>query len=91
MARAHPPAPLFARKRSKQETFKQNMDDGDGSRPPIRKTNMGEMAIFNTVLYIHRILLAGFRALGHEYPDELSKPIMAFVESLASHETIGPR
>lgn len=47
---------------------------------------MGEMAIFNTVLYIntvlsiHRILLAGFRALGHEYPDELSKPIMAFVE-----------
>jgi hypothetical protein len=73
------------------------MDDGDGSRPPIRKTNMGEMAIFNTVLYIntvlsiHRILLAGFRALGHEYPDELSKPIMAFVESLARHETIGPR
>jgi hypothetical protein len=54
-----------------------------GSRPPIRNTNLGEMAIFNTVLYIHRILLAGFRALGHEYPDELSKPIIAFVESLA--------
>lgn len=58
-----------------------------GSRPPIRKTNLGEMAVFNTILYIHRILLAGFRALGHTYPDELSKPIMAFVESLVRKES----
>ncbi len=58
-----------------------------GSKPPIRRTDLGEMAIFNTALYIHRILLAGFRALGHGYPDELSKPIMAFVESLAKKES----
>jgi hypothetical protein len=63
----------------------------EGSRPPIRKTGVGEMAIFNTAIYIHRILLAGFRALGHEYPDELSKPIMAFVELLAKRESTGKR
>ncbi len=58
-----------------------------GGRPPIRKTNLGDMALFNTILYIHRILLVGFRALGHTYPDELSKPIMAFVESLVRKES----
>lgn len=57
-----------------------------GGRPPVRKTDLGDMALFNTILYIHRILLAGFRTLGHTYPDELSKPIMAFVESFVQKE-----
>lgn len=52
-----------------------------GCRPTVKQANLGEMALFNTILYLHRILLASFRAVGQEYPKELSKPITMFVES----------
>ena len=58
-----------------------------GTRPPLRRTDFGDMALFNTTLYIHRILLAGFRALGHPYPDELSRPIMAFVGAFVQEKS----
>jgi hypothetical protein len=53
-----------------------------GSRPPVKKTDLGDMALFNTIVYMHRILLAGFRGIGHTYPDELSKPVVALMELL---------
>ncbi|HKV80228.1 MAG TPA: DUF5677 domain-containing protein [Candidatus Sulfotelmatobacter sp.] len=55
-----------------------------GSRPPVKKTDLGDMALFNTIVYMHRILLAGFRAIGHSYPDKLSKPITALMESFVN-------
>ena len=54
----------------------------EGSRVPYRKTDLGDMALFNTALYMHPILLSGLRAIGHEYPQELSKPIEALIKSL---------
>ncbi len=57
-----------------------------GSRAPLRKTDLGDMALFNTILYMHRILLAGFRGIGQAYPDELSRPVMALVESFVKKE-----
>jgi hypothetical protein len=57
-----------------------------GSRPPINKTDPGDMALFNTIFYVHRILLAAFRSIGHTYPDELSKPLVALIESLVEKE-----
>jgi hypothetical protein len=44
------------------------------------------MALFNTIFYVHRILLAAFRSIGHTYPDELSKPLVALIESLVEKE-----
>ena len=52
-----------------------------GSRPPYRKVDLGEMTLFNVTVYMHRILLAGLRGIGHSYPDQLSKPIVALMES----------
>jgi len=48
---------------------------------PIRRTNLGEMALFNTVITMHKILIAAFRSLGHVYPQHLSGPIEACVKS----------
>jgi hypothetical protein len=61
-----------------------------GGRPQVRRTDIGGMALFNTILYTHRILLAGLRALGHTYPEELSKPITAFVESFIEEKKPTP-
>jgi hypothetical protein len=47
----------------------------------VRKTDLGEMALFNTAITMHKILLAALRSLGQAYPDELSKPIEACVKS----------
>lgn len=52
-----------------------------GGRPSRRKPDLGDTALFNTVSYLHRILLAGFRGLGQPYPDELSKPALALLKS----------
>jgi hypothetical protein len=57
-----------------------------GSRPSRRKTDLGDMALFNTVAYMNRILLAGFRGLGQPYPDELSKPTLALLKSYAKEK-----
>jgi hypothetical protein len=48
---------------------------------PVRKTDLGELALFNTALTMHKILVAAFRSLGHDYPEKLSKAIEACVES----------
>ena len=48
---------------------------------PVRRTNLGEMALFNTAITMHKILIAAFRSLGHSYPDHLSRPIEACVKS----------
>jgi len=53
-----------------------------GSRTSRRKTDFGDLALFNTVTNMHKILLAGFRGLGHSYPEELSKPVEALMQSL---------
>jgi hypothetical protein len=58
---------------------------------PLRRTDLGEMALFNTAITMHKILLAAFRSLGHAYPEELSKPIEACVKSFVRRETNQPR
>lgn len=55
-----------------------------GSRPSRRETDYGDLALFNTITNMHKVLLSGFRGLGHEYPDELSKPIETLMRSLAN-------
>ena len=57
-----------------------------GSRPSTRKTDLGDMALFNTIFYMHRILVAAFRSIGHTYPDELSKPVGALIKSFVKKE-----
>jgi hypothetical protein len=58
-----------------------------GNRQTVKKADLGDMALFNTVVYMHRILVAGFRAIGHTYPDQLSKPVVALMESFVKKET----
>lgn len=54
-----------------------------GCRPSVRKNNnLGSMAIFNTILYMHKILASGFNGLGHKCPDKLSNPVDALLKSL---------
>jgi hypothetical protein len=48
---------------------------------PVRRTDLGEMALFNTAITMHKILLVAFRSLGQVYEEELSKPIEACVKS----------
>jgi hypothetical protein len=48
---------------------------------PLRRTDLGDMALFNTAITMHKILIAAFRSLGQTYPDELSKLIEACVRS----------
>jgi hypothetical protein len=48
---------------------------------PIRRTDLGDMALFNTAMMLHKILAAAFRSLGHTYPKELSDPIGDCVKS----------
>jgi hypothetical protein len=49
---------------------------------PIRNADIGVTALFNTVVTMHKILIAAFRSLGHEFPEQLSKPLEACVKSL---------
>jgi hypothetical protein len=49
---------------------------------PVRNADIGTIALFNTVVTMHKILLAAFRSIGHEFPEELSKPLEACVKSL---------
>ena len=57
-----------------------------GSRPTRGGTYPGEMALFNTIMYMHKILLVGLRGIGHPFPDELSKPIEALMKSFLGKE-----
>jgi len=54
-----------------------------GSRRSRRTADYGDLALFSTITNMHKVLLSGFRGLGHEYPDELSKPVEALIKSLA--------
>lgn len=49
---------------------------------PIRNADIGVTALFNVVAMMHKILIAAFRSIGHEFPEELSKPLEACVKSL---------
>ncbi len=49
---------------------------------PVRNADIGTTALFNTVVTMHKILIAAFRGIGHEFPQELSKPLEACVKSL---------
>jgi len=49
---------------------------------PVRNANIGTTALFNTVMTMHKILIAAFRSIGHEFPEELSKPLEACLKSL---------
>ena len=48
---------------------------------PVRRTDLGDMALFNTAMTLHKILVSAFRSLGLSYPEELSEPIEACVKS----------
>jgi hypothetical protein len=49
---------------------------------PVRNADIGTTALFNTMVTMHKILIAAFRSIGHEFPEELSKPLEACVRSL---------
>jgi hypothetical protein len=49
--------------------------------PQVRRTNLAEMALFNTAITMHKILVAAFRSLGQQYPEKLSKLVEACVRS----------
>ena len=49
---------------------------------PVRNADIGTTALFNTVVTMHKILIAEFRSIGHEFPEELSEPLEACVKSL---------
>lgn len=49
---------------------------------PVRNADIGSTALFNTVVTMHKILIAAFRSLEHEFPEDLSKPLEACVKSL---------
>lgn len=48
---------------------------------PVRKTDLGEIALFNIAITMHKILISAFRSLGRGFPDELAKPLEACVRS----------
>lgn len=48
---------------------------------PVRRTDLGEMALFNVAITMHKILVVTFRSIGHAYPEVLSKPIEACVRA----------
>jgi hypothetical protein len=48
---------------------------------PHRRTDLGDMALFNVAMTMHKILASVFRSLGHEYPKALSDPIGDCVKS----------
>jgi hypothetical protein len=58
-----------------------------GSRPQLRSTDLGDMALFNTAIYLHKILVAAFRALGHTYPEELAGYINRLLDSFIKEKS----
>lgn len=46
----------------------------------------GGLAIFNTALYLSKILAMAFRAIGHDFPTDLSTPLGDLLHELASDE-----
>ena len=44
---------------------------------PYRGKHTSGLAVFNTAIYLHKILVLAFRALGQPYPVTLSKPLEA--------------
>jgi hypothetical protein len=44
------------------------------------------LAIFNTALYLSKILAMAFRAIGHDFPSDLSTPLGDLLHELASDE-----
>jgi hypothetical protein len=51
---------------------------------PVRKTDLGDVALFNTAITMHKILISAFRSLGQPFPDALSKPIEKCVKSFVN-------
>lgn len=49
---------------------------------PIRHADIGNTALFNIVVTMHKILIVAFRSIGHAFPEELSKPLEACLKSL---------
>jgi hypothetical protein len=49
---------------------------------PVRNPDIGTTALFNTVITMHKILIAAFRSIGHEFPEELSGPLEACAKLL---------
>ena len=49
---------------------------------PVRNADIGTTALFNTVVTMHKILIAAFRSVGHEFPERLSEPLETCVRSL---------
>ncbi len=44
------------------------------------------LAIFNTALYLSKILVMAFRAIGHDFPSDISTPLGDLLHELASDE-----
>ncbi len=53
---------------------------------PYRGKHTAGLAVFNTGVYLHKILLTAFRAIGQPYPDELSKPIERLLKGMSAHD-----
>jgi len=54
---------------------------------PQNSRDFGDMALFNTALYVQKIFIAIFRALGHPYPDKLSGRLHTFIKSSSEAST----
>jgi hypothetical protein len=52
---------------------------------PHRGKHTAGLAVFNTGLYLHKVLALAFRTLGQPYPDELSKPIAELLTSMSEN------
>jgi len=53
---------------------------------PHRGKHTAGLAVFNTGLYLHKVLVLAFRTLGTPYPDELSKPLEQLLTSMSKDE-----
>ena len=53
---------------------------------PERGGHTAGLAAFNTGLYLHKILVLAFRAIKHDFPEKLSKPLGAVLTSMSDEE-----
>jgi hypothetical protein len=51
---------------------------------PQRGEHTAGLAVFNTGLYLHKVLVLAFRAIKHPFPDELSKPLGGLLTGMAN-------
>ena len=56
---------------------------------PERGYHTAGLAVFNTGLYLHKILVMAFRAIKHPFPDELAKPLGNLLREMANEEVAG--